>query len=143
MKKIFCLIALLCIVYSVKAQLKTYLTMEAGPQWSLIKVADQGGYFESANVKSSIAGRTVGQEVFPNLSIITGIYYQPNMDGINMIDERPGQTRWSTYTALLIPLRAEYRVQFPEFPVSFTPRLGYVYGSISQPEITHIPSEIL
>ena len=143
MKKTFCLIALLGILYSVEAQLKTYLTLEAGPQWSLVKVTDPGGYFEGANVKSSIAGLTVGQEVIPNLSVITGIYYQPNMDGINMIDERPGQTRWSTYTALLIPLRAEYRVQFSEFPVSFTPRLGYVYGSISHPELPYSASGIL
>lgn len=143
MRKLFCLISLLCTIHAVNAQLKTYLTLEAGPQWSLNKVADNGGYFERANVKSSIAGLTLGQEVIPNLSIITGVYYQPYMDGINMIDKRPGQSRWSTYNAFLIPLRAEYRVQYTEQPVSFTPRLGYVFGLVSQPEFPYSASGIL
>ncbi len=96
-----------------------------------------------ANVKNSLAGITIGQELIPNLSVVTGIYYLPKMDGINMIDKRPNQSRWSTYNAVLIPLRAEYRVQYSEFPVSFTPRMGYVFGKISQPEIPHQSSGIL
>ncbi|MEN8230560.1 MAG: hypothetical protein ABFS38_20545 [Bacteroidota bacterium] len=143
MKKLISQIALIMLVVHANAQLKTYLTLEAGPQWSLVKVADQGGYFQSANVKSSMAGITLGQEIMPNLSLVTGIYYQPYMDGINMIDDRPQQSRWATYTAFLIPLRAEYRVQFSEFPVSLTPRLGYIYGMISQPETGYQASGIL
>ncbi len=134
MRKLFTLISLLCVVHSIQAQLNTYVTLEAGPQWSLVRVADIGGYFESANVKSSIAGLTVGQEVLPNLSVITGIYYQQYVDGINLIDKRREQSRWTNYTALLIPIRGEYRVQFTELPVSITPRLGYVLGIISTPE---------
>lgn len=143
MRKIFFLFVLLCMAYAAKAQLKTYLTVEAGPQWSLIKVGDPGDYFESANVKSSMAGITIGQELIPNLSVVTGVYYQPYVDGINMDDKRPDQSRWTSYTAVLIPLRAEYRVQYSEFPVSFTPRMGYVYGKISQPEIFYQSSGVL
>ena len=32
------------------AQLKTWLTVEAGPQWSMLKVSDPNGYFQAANV---------------------------------------------------------------------------------------------
>ena len=131
------------LLYTAEAQLKTYLTVEAGPQWSLIKVADPGDYFQGANVKNSMAGLTLGQEIIPNLSVVTGVYYQPYMDGINMIDKRPDQSRWSAYSAILIPIRAEYRVQISEFPVSFTPRMGYVFGKISQPEFPHQSSSIL
>jgi len=143
MKKIVSLIVLTCMAISAGAQLKTYLTVEAGPQWSLIKVGDPGNYFKGANVKNSMAGVTLAQEVIPNLSVVTGVYYQPYMDGINMIDDRPNQSRWTAYSAFLIPLRAEYRVQVSEFPVSFTPRMGYVYGKISQPEYPHHSYSIL
>ena len=47
-------------------------------------MADPGDLFQGANVKSSLAGITLGQEVIRNLSIATGVYYQPNMDGINI-----------------------------------------------------------
>ena len=143
MKKYLSQIVLLTLVINANAQLKTYLNLEAGPQWSLIKVADQGGYFQRANVKSSMAGITIGQEFMPNLSLVTGIYYQTYVDGINMIDDRPEQSRWPNYTAYLIPLRAEYRVQFSEFPVSFTLRLGYMYGVISQPETGYQAAGVL
>ena len=133
MRKIFTFFITLGLFSAAAAQMKTYLTVEAGPQWSLVKVADQGGYFEGANVKSTIGGVTVGQEILPNLSVITGLYYQTYVDGINLIDQRPHQVRWPAYTALLIPVRGEYRVRVSEYPVSFTPRLGYVFGLVSQP----------
>lgn len=143
MRKILLLSAFLCLAPHAKAQLKTYLTLEAGPQWSLFKASDPGGYFKGARVRNSIAGLTIGQEVIPNLSLVTGLYYQPYSDGINMIDDRPQQPRWSAYTALLIPLRAEYRIQFSEFPVSLTPRLGYMYGKVSRPEAPYSASGTL
>ncbi len=133
MRKIACLVAMMLITVSAESQLKTYLTMETGPQWSLIKVGDPNNIFEPASVNSSIAGFTIGQELLKNLSLVTGVYYQLYKDGINMKDERPHQSRWEAYTALLIPLRFEYRVQLSEFPVSLTPRIGYVYGIISSP----------
>lgn len=140
MKRYISLIALFCCLLTAEAQLKSYITVEAGPQWSLIKVADPGEYFEGANVKSSMVGITFGQELMPNLSLVTGLYYQRYMDGINLVDDRPNQSRWAAYTALLIPLRVEYRVQVSEFPVSFTPRLGYVLGRINQPDGYFNPS---
>lgn len=112
------------------AQLKTYLSIEGGPQWSLIKASDPNGVFGNALVRSSMAGVTLGQEIKPNLSIVTGAYYVPNRNGINMIDDRPHQSMWSSYNALMIPLRVEYRIQPTEYPFSFTPRLGYMFGLV-------------
>lgn len=143
MRKICILLAFIALVPRAQAQRTTYLTLEAGPQWSLIKASDAGGYFQGASVRNSMAGITLGQELIPNLSLVTGLYYQPYSDGINMIDDRPQHTRWAAYTAFLIPVRAEYRVQFSEFPVSITPRLGYVYGKVSMPEAPYVASGIL
>ncbi|MDF1574626.1 MAG: hypothetical protein P1P86_05485 [Bacteroidales bacterium] len=109
------------------AQLRTWLSLESGPQWSLTKVSDPGGYFQGANVQSYMAGVTIGQEILPNLSLFTGILYVPGTDGINMSDDRPHLSSWPAYTSVLIPLRAEYIVQPTEYPVTFTPRIGYVY----------------
>ena len=64
MKKLLLLLAFAMMLQNVSAQLKTYLTFEAGPQWSLIKVADPNGVFKNASVRSSVAGFTLGQEIF-------------------------------------------------------------------------------
>jgi hypothetical protein len=130
MKKLFLLLALAMMLQNVSAQLKTYLTFEAGPQWSMIKVADPNGVFKSASVRSSVAGFTLGQEIIPNLSIVTGAYYTPNRNGINMDDKRPHQSMWGSYNSLMVPLRVEYRIQPTEFPFSITPRLGYMFGLV-------------
>lgn len=125
------------------AQLRTWLTIESGPQWSLTKVSDPGGYFEGANAQSYMAGITFGQEILPNLSLHTGVLYLPRTDGISMKDQRPGQASWSAYTSILIPLRAEYIVQPTEYPVTFTPRIGYVYHLDLQPDEFYTASSIL
>jgi hypothetical protein len=143
MKKIILLVTLIGLALAAEAQLKTYITLEAGPQWSLIKATDEEGYFKGASVMSSVAGATLSQEILPNLSLSAGLYYQPYRDGINMIDQRPGQTRWTAYDALLIPFRVEYRIQISEFPVSVTPRLGYVYGLLDLPDAPYSASGIL
>lgn len=127
----------------VSAQLKTTLNLEAGPMWSMLKVDDQGDWFEGANVLSFVTGITVGQEIFPNLSVVTGLLYVPRRDGINMVDDRPHQVRWTSYHSFLIPVRAEYRIQPTEYPVSFTPRVGYVHHLNSQPETLYTYSSIL
>ena len=134
MKKLHLFLILALLPALSAAQLTTYLSVEAGPQWSMIRVADQGNYFQRSVVRSSFAGLTLSQEVFRGFSLSTGIYYQPNRDGINMIDQRPHQARIGAYDAFLIPVRAEYRVQPTEYPVSFTPRLGYVFGHMIPPE---------
>ena len=134
MKKLFILTAMMCLVTLSEAQMKTYLNIEAGPQWSIIKVADPGNYFTGSYVKSSMAGATLGQEIFEDLSVYAGVYYQQFKDGINMIDQRSFQSRSTSYSALLFPLRFEYRVQMSEFPVSLIPRIGYMYGRISAPD---------
>ncbi len=125
------------------AQLKTWLTLESGPQWSLIKVADPDGYFQGANVKSFMMGITVGQEILPNLTIVTGVLYISQNDGINMIDKRPNQSSWLASNSILIPVRAEYIIQPTEYPVCFTPRIGYVYNLDSQPDALYSASSIL
>jgi len=125
------------------SQLKTYISIEAGPQWSLIKASDPGNLFENAIVRGSMVGLSLGQEIIPGLSIVTGAYFLQNNAGINMIDDRPHQSMWSSYNALMIPLRAEYRIQPSEYPFSITPRLGYMYGNVSHPEAPYQATGIL
>jgi len=135
---LFCLLSI-----QAGAQLRTWLTVESGPQWSLTKVSDPGGYFQGANAQSFMAGITVGQEILPNLSLHTGVLYLPRTDGISMEDQRPMQSSWSAYTSILIPLRAEYIVQPTEYPVTFTPRIGYVYHLDFLPDELYTASSIL
>ncbi|MEA3462594.1 MAG: hypothetical protein U9R49_11985 [Bacteroidota bacterium] len=135
------LFSLLCI--HAHAQLKTWLTVEAGPQWSMLKVSDPGGYFQAANVRSFMSGITVGQEIISNLTISTGVLYIPRSDGINMTDERPNQGSWFASSSFLIPVRAEYTVKPGDYPVYFTPRIGYVYNRDSQSDTPYEASSIL
>jgi hypothetical protein len=125
------------------AQLKTWVSLETGPQWSIIKVTDPGHYFQGANVRSFVGGVTIGQEIIPNLSLSTGVLYIPQNDGINMIDQRPNQSSWRSSSSILIPLRAEYTIQPTEFPVSFTPRIGYIYNVVTQPSELYTASSVL
>ncbi|MEN8157855.1 MAG: hypothetical protein ABFS10_12970 [Bacteroidota bacterium] len=138
MKRIFALISLALMILPLQAQLKTYLTMEAGPHWGLITVEDPGNYFMTASALSSIAGLTLEQEVIENLSVITGIYYQPYKTGINMIDKRPQQPVNPSHTAMMIPVRLQYRIQPTDLMLGFTPRIGYVYSMNSTPG-DHLP----
>ena len=89
----------------VNAQLKTWLTLESGPQWSMLKVSDPGGYFQGANVRSYVWGITVGQEIFRSLTVSTGVLNMTQKDGINMIDDRVNQSSWLATSSILIPLR--------------------------------------
>jgi len=125
------------------AQGKTWITLEAGPQWSMLKVSDPEDYFQAANVRSYMTGITVGQEIIPNLTITTGFLYIPRNDGINMIDDRPNQSSWQASSSFLIPLRAEYRIQPTEYPVSFTPRIGYVYNTDTRSDEPYTANSIL
>jgi hypothetical protein len=138
-------LAILCTLLGtrVDAQLKTWITLETGPQWSMSKVSDPGGYFQDANVRSYLAGVTLGQEILPNLSLVTGVLYMPQNDGINMSDNRPNQSGWPASHSLLIPIRATYTIQPGEFPVCFTPRIGYIYNLVTQPDDLYAASSIL
>jgi hypothetical protein len=133
MQRTIILTVLSLLLIPLDAQLRTYLTVEAGPHWSLVKVDDPGGYFEPAGVAGTIGGITVEQEILKNLSLVTGLYYQPYRTGLNMIDERPQQPRLDSHDALMIPLRLQYRIQPSEFPFSFTPRAGYVFSLNAAP----------
>ena len=136
--------ALFCLLSTqVGAQEKTWITLEAGPQWSMLKVSDPQGYFQGANVISFMSGITLGQEIIPNLMLSTGVMYIPRNDGINMIDDRPNQSSWKASSSFLIPVRAEYRIQPTEYPVSFTPRIGYIYNMDSQSDEPYSASSIL
>lgn len=127
----------------VGAQGLSWLTLEAGPQWSMLKVSDPNGYFQKANVISYMMGITVGQEIIHNLSLSTGLLYIPRNDGVNMIDERPNQSNWLASNSFMIPLRAEYRIQPTEYPVSFTPRIGYLFNMESRSDELYMASSIL
>lgn len=126
-----------------EAQLKTWLSLEAGPQWSLLKVSDPNGYFQQANVSSFVSGITLGQEVFRHLTVSTGALYIPRSDGINMTDDRPNQSGWSASTSIMIPLRIEYTLWPTEYPLSFTPRIGYVFNLETFPEEPYTAESIL
>jgi len=125
------------------AQLKTSLYLEAGTMWNMLKVDDPGKRFQGANVPSYVAGLTVAQEIFPSFSVATGLLYVPLREGINMADERPHQVQWASFRSFLIPVRVEYRIQPSEFPVSFTPRLGYVHRLYSQADDPYAYSSLL
>lgn len=135
MKRFIPALALTLLATTLSAQLKTYLSLEAGPHWSMVKVDDPGGYFEDVAAGSFIGGFTVDQEIFPNLSVGTGLYYLPYQTGINMIDDRRMQSRSDSHTALRIPLRVQYTIQPNEYPVFFTPRVGYIFSLNSPPDI--------
>jgi len=128
MRRIFTLLIIVMLVPRIRAQLKTYFTLEAGPHWSKIKVDDPGNYFEPANAGSTIGGFTIEQEVMENLSVVTGLYYLPYKTGMNMTDKRKSQANYNAYNALMIPIRVQYRIQPTEYPVTFTPKLGYWYS---------------
>jgi hypothetical protein len=125
------------------AQLKTWLSPEAGPQWSLLKVSDPEGYFQKASVRSFVSGITVRQEIMSNFTLSTGVLYIPRNDGINMLDERPNQSIWHASSSILIPFRAEYSIWPIEFPVSFTPRIGYIFNRESWSDESYTASSIL
>jgi hypothetical protein len=143
MKKIWLITLLVALAHVSEAQLKTYLNLEGGIQWDLIRVSGDQDYFKGASVPTSLAGVTLTQEVIPNLSISAGLLYQPFRDGINMIDDRPNQTRWAAYDALLIPVRIEYRLELPDLPVSLTPRVGYLYGMMTLPDAPYSATGVI
>ncbi|MFH0759058.1 MAG: hypothetical protein V2B15_17355 [Bacteroidota bacterium] len=143
MKQIFILVLLLFPAVRINAQLKTYVTLEAGPHWSMIRVDDPGNFFDPATVSSSIGGFTIEQEVMKNLSVCSGLYYLPYKTGINMADQRKQQSRNNAYNALMIPIRVAYRVQPTDYPVSFTPKLGYWYSINTGPETGFSNASIL
>lgn len=134
MKNFIPVLVMVLSISPLHAQLKTYLSLEAGPHWSMVKIDDPGGYFEDVSAGSTIGGLTVEQEIIPNLSVVTGIYYQPYKTGINMSDKRRMQSRNSSHTALMIPLRVQYRIQPTEYPVFFSPRLAYLFSVNTLPD---------
>jgi len=134
MKRILSLLTVAFLLLPLHAQLKTYLSLEAGPHWSIIKVNDPGNYFEAVSAGSTIGGLTLEQEIIPDLSVVTGIYYQPYKTGISMSDKRRVQSRSHSHRGLMIPLRVQYRIQPTEYPVSFSPRLGYLYSQNTLPD---------
>ncbi len=125
------------------AQPKTWLTFEAGPQWSMLKVSDPDGYFQEANVRGFMSGFQVGQEIIPSLIVSTGLLYIPRNDGINMTDDRPHRASWSASSTFLIPVRAEYMIHPSDYPVYFTPRIGYVYSWDSPSQDPYTANSIL
>ncbi len=117
-----------------KTYLKTYLNLEAGPHWSMIQVQDPGHYFEKVSAPGAISGLSIEQEIIPELSISTGVYFQQYKTGISMEDSRRFQAQSPSFSAIMIPLRVQYRIQPTEYPLSFSPRLGYMYSMNTLPD---------
>jgi len=115
-----------------EAQLKTYMTIEAGPSWDLVRAEDPGHIFNRSLIYGGTAGVAIWQEVAPNLSLGTGLYYHEYKSGINPDDRRHHQPGLPAYRALLIPARISYRIWLPDLPVSITPRLGYQFGKLPE-----------
>jgi hypothetical protein len=131
------------LISQMNGQALTWLNLETGPQWSLIKVDDPQGYFEQANVRSFMTGVTVGQEILPNFTLSTGLLYMPQMDGINMSDDRTHQSSWRSYRSFIIPVRAEYIIQPTESPLCFSPRIAYLYHMDAKPVERYAANSIL
>lgn len=130
---IFCLAVFL--LFPLQAQyLKTYLSLETGPHWSLVKVEDPGSNFEKVSALGTISGLSIKQEILPELSLSTGLYFQQYKTGISMNDDRRFQAQSPSHSALMIPLRVEYRIQPTDLLVSFSPRLGYVFSINTLPD---------
>jgi len=109
-----------------QSQLRTALTLDAGPRWSLIKVDDPGGYFQPMAILSSTAGGGLEQEIGYDLSVSAGLWFQNYSTGMNMEDGRPDRQRLDAYNSLQIPIRVHYHIQPTEYPVFISPHLGYV-----------------
>lgn len=133
MKWLSCLIIAMLFLCPLEAQKKTYLNLEAGPYWSIVKVTDPGGYFAPSMANTAIAGGTIEQELWNEFYVGTGLYYVPSKTGINMADSRRHQSRNDSHAALMIPVRFRYRIQPTEYPVSFSPRAGYYYSINREP----------
>lgn len=111
-------------------QLKTSLSLEAGPSWDINRVQDAGNFFSPARIPGTIQGLSLWQEVMPNLFIGSGAYYHQYATGINFTDRRPHQPATQLFSALLIPARLAFRIGFPDFPISVSPTIGYQYGRL-------------
>lgn len=135
-RNILTLLVIILLAPVTRAQLKTYVTLEAGPSWDINRVDDPGNIFKQSLLYGSTGGITLWQEIAENMSLGTGIYYHVYSTGINPDDQRPHQPAVRSYRSLLIPARISYRIQLSEFPLSITPRLGYQFGTLPEgPEI--------
>jgi len=140
-RNILTLLVIILLAPTSRAQLKTYVSLEAGPSWDINRVDDPGNIFKQSLLYGSTGGVALWQEVARNLSLGTGLYYHVYSTGINPIDQRPHQPGQKSYRAVLIPARISYRIQFSEFPLSLTPRLGYQFGTLpEQPELREASS---
>lgn len=131
MKRLFAGL-LLCLVLQAhtSAQLKTYLSLEAGPAWDISRVQDPGNMFSQSVMYSSVGGVSIWQEVLDQVSIGTGVYYHHYANGLNPEDQRPHQPSIKSYRSILIPARISYRIKRQDLAFSVTPRLGYQFGIV-------------
>ncbi|MFC2091065.1 hypothetical protein ACFLT1_09855, partial [Bacteroidota bacterium] len=143
MRKKILLLIILCSSLSMHGQLKTYLSLDAGPSWDIARADDASGLFSNAITFSSEAGIDLWQEIISNLYIGTGAYYHAYYGGINLKDSRPHQPSIPSYKALLFPARVAYKIRFPLEQFSLTPVLGYQYGRLwGTPEEMDLSSRI-
>lgn len=138
------LITLCSLHFSLNAQLKTFINVETGPSWNRVTASkDPGNFFSNAGLYGTFAGLTVEQELFENFSVGSGIYRQTFYDGIKMNDLRVGTASWNGFSAIQIPFHLKYRITFYDQPISITPAIGYVFGSITFPTDPYSASSIL
>ena len=131
MYKRFLWIALLIIpLLPLHAQYKTYLGIQAGPAWDLLRVDDPGNYFLRARLKGTVYGLSLRQEVLNQLYVETGLYYSETQTGLNLDDNRLLQPAWPVYRTFLVPVKAGFRIQPSSTPIGITPSAGYQLGLI-------------
>ncbi|MFC2080042.1 hypothetical protein ACFLRQ_01060 [Bacteroidota bacterium] len=136
-------ILLFSLVTNTFCQLKTYISVDAGPSWDISPVQDPGTVFSATVIPGETVGITIWQEFLKNLSLGTGAYLHNYSYGINFNDQRPHQASFQASRMLLIPLRLSYRIKFEAFPFGLTPILGYQHGiQISSSDIQSTSSYI-
>ncbi len=131
MKKFFVILVLALLCQHLLAQHLTYIGVEGGTHWNMLK-PNQAQLFSHASVPGSLGGIYLGQEIGRNLNLMVGAVYLAVNEGVDLVDKRPHTSRQYAYSSLMFPLRAEFRVQPTTFPLSFSPRLGYVFGLVSR-----------
>lgn len=144
MRRIYPLsIILLFLAHQAPGQVKTFVSVDAGPSWDISRVQDMGNMFANSFLGGTNGGFSINQEVFSNFYIGSGLAVHGYKSGINPSDRRPSQVSAAAYRSLLVPVRVSYRFGHQGIPLFVTPRLGYqVAFLLNVPEVQNFSSLI-